>query len=107
MKASFKTLIVAAAMGLSVAPAFAADAAGSAAVAAPAFTTTDTDIGTLLDTPETKALLDKLLPGLSTNDQISMARPMTLRAIQQFAPDKIKTEILDQLDAEFAKLKAK
>jgi hypothetical protein len=32
---------------------------------------------------------------------------MTLRAVQQFAPDKIKSEVLDQIDAELAKLKAK
>jgi hypothetical protein len=77
------------------------------AMAAPAYTTADTDIGTLLDTPETKAILDKLMPGFSSNEQVAQARPMTMRAIQQFAPDQIKTEILDQIDAELAKLPAK
>ncbi len=84
-------------------PAFAADAAPAAA-ATPAYSTADTDIGTLIDTPATRVLLDKFLPGLSTNDQIGMARAMTLRAIQPMAGDQIKVESLDQLDAELAKL---
>jgi ABC-type proline/glycine betaine transport system substrate-binding protein len=105
MKMMLKSIVIAAAMGLSATSAIAADAPAPAA--AVAFSTTETDIGTLIDTPETKAILDKLLPGLTTNDQISMARPMTLRAVQQFAPDKIKSEVLDQIDLELAKLKTK
>jgi hypothetical protein len=80
--------------------------AAAPAMAAP-YTTAATDIGTLLDTPETKAILDKLMPGFSTNEQVAMARGMTLRAVQQFAPDKITVEVLDQVDAELAKLPAK
>ncbi len=108
MKTILKATLFAAMIGVSTAPLLAADAAAPAAAApAAAFTTAGTDIGTLLDNAETKAVLDKLLPGLSTNEQIAMARPMTLRAVQQFAPDKITTEVLDQVDVELAKLKAK
>jgi hypothetical protein len=96
MRTLFKTALIAAALGVA-----------APAVAAPAYTTADTDIGTLLDTPETKAIIDKILPGFSANDQVSMARPMTLRAIQQYAADTITTEKLDQIDAELAKLPAK
>jgi hypothetical protein len=91
-------------LALVSAPAMAADAAAPAAAAAPAFSTADTDIGTLIDTPSTRALLDQFLPGLSTNDQIGMARSMTLRAIQPMAGDKISVESLDKLDAELAKV---
>jgi hypothetical protein len=79
----------------------------ASAMAAPAFTTADTDIGTLLDTPETKAILDKHMPGFSTNEQVAMARPMTLRAIQPMVPDKIKVEMLDMIDADLAALPGK
>jgi hypothetical protein len=96
MRIVLKTTLAALALSLAAVPAMAAT-----------YTTADTDIGTLLDTPETKAILDKLMPGFSTNEQVAMARPMTLRAIQQYAPDKITTEILDQVDAELAKLPAK
>jgi para-nitrobenzyl esterase len=74
------------------------------ALAAPAYSTADTDIGTLIDTPATRAILDKIMPGFASNDQVAMARPMTLRAIQQYAPDQITTAKLDALDAELAKL---
>ena len=73
--------------------------------AASTYSTADTDIGTLLDTPVTRAILDKYMPGFSTNEQVSMARSMTLRTVQQFAPDKIKTEVLDQIDAAFKTLR--
>jgi hypothetical protein len=94
MRKVMTAAVVALALGMT-APAFAGG-----------FTTADTDIGTLLDNPATKAILDKLMPGFSTNEQVQMARPMTLRAVQQFAPNEIKTEVLDQIDAEFTKLPA-
>ncbi len=92
------------ALGTVSAPVLAADAPAAPA-AAVKYSTADTDIGTLLDNAETKAIIDKLMPGFSSNDQVAMARPMTMRAIQQFAPDQIKSETLDAIDAELAKLK--
>ena len=100
------TLALAAfAMSALVSPAVAADPVPAAA-AKPAYTTTDTDIGTLIDTPATRAILDKIMPGFTSNEQVSMARPMTLRAIQQYAPDQITVAKLDAIDAELAKLPA-
>lgn len=96
-------LAAALAVGMVSAPAIAADAAAAPA-ANPLYSTTDTDIGTLLDNPATKAVLDKILPGFSTNEQVAMARGMTLRAIQQFAADQITDERLTAIDAELAKL---
>lgn len=93
---------------LLVAPAGVALAADApAAVAAKAYTTADTPIGTLIDDPASKAVLDKFMPGMSTNPQIDMARSMTLKQIQGFSPDSIKDETLAQIDAELAKLPAK
>jgi hypothetical protein len=81
--------------------------AAAPALAAPAYTTAETDIGTLLDNAETKAILDKHMPGFSTNEQVAMARSFTLRAVQPMAPDQIKVEMLDAIDADLAKLPAK
>lgn len=92
-----------------------APAAPAAAVATPAapapaaapavvYSTADTDIGTLIDKPATRAILDQFLPGLSTDDRIGMARGMTLRAIQPMAGDKISVEALDKIDAALAAL---
>lgn len=97
-------------------PAFAADAPVAAVPAAnapaasapkPALSSTTTDIGTLLDNPATKAVLDKYLPGLSTDSRIDMARAMTLKQVQGYAPDQIKDESLAKVDAELAKIPAK
>jgi hypothetical protein len=71
------------------------------------YSTSTTDIGTLLDDPAARAVLDKHIPGFSTQDQIDMARPMTLRAVQQYAPDKYTDKVLAEIDADLAKLPAK
>jgi hypothetical protein len=90
-------------LATSVAPA-AAHAQSVAVAAAAAYTTSDTDIGTLLDDPAAKAVLDKVLPGFTTNPQIEMARPMTMKSIQQYAADQLTDEKLAAVDAELAKL---
>jgi hypothetical protein len=79
-------------------PAFAADAA---------YSTEATDIGTLLDNPETKAVLVKHIPDMVADAQFEMARPMTLRAIQAYAADKLTDEKLAAIDADLAKIAAK
>jgi len=84
----------------------AAPAAATPAVpATPKYTTADTEIGTLLDDPAARAILDKLVPEMTSNDQIDMARAMTLKSIQAYAPDDLTDELLAKIDAEFAKLK--
>ena len=80
-------------------------AATPAAPATPKYTTADTEIGTLLDDPAARAILDKLVPEMTSNDQIDMARAMTLKSIQAYAPDDLTDELLAKIDAEFAKLK--
>ncbi|MDE2436401.1 MAG: hypothetical protein KGM49_09085 [Sphingomonadales bacterium] len=88
-------------------PAAAADTANVAkpTAVAPKFSTAGTDIGTLLDNPEAKAIVEKHIPGLTTNDQIEMARPMTLKAIQQYAPEQVTDERLAAIDVDLSKLK--
>ena len=94
-------LIATASLSVS-APAFAADAAVVAG-----YTTADTSIGTLLDDPAAKAVLDKIMPEFSSNPQIEMARGMTLKQVQQFAPDKLTDDVLAKVDAELTKVPVK
>jgi len=60
--------------------------AQTAPAAAAKYTTADTDVGTLLD------------------NQIDMARSMTLQSMQNYAPDKLTNETLAKVDAELAKV---
>lgn len=100
-----KLLIAAALAATAVAaPAVAADPA-SAAPAASALSVESTDIGTLIDNPAAKAVIDKHMPGFTDNPQIEMARSMTLKQIQGFAPDQIKDEILIKIDADLKAVK--
>jgi hypothetical protein len=84
--------------------------AGPAALAQAAgahYSSAETDIGTILDDPAARAVVDKHIPGFSSQDQIEMARTMTLKGIQQYAPDKYSDKVLAEIDADFAKLPAK
>jgi acetyl esterase/lipase len=69
------------------------------------YTTADTDVGTILDTPALRAIVDKYIPGFSTRSKIDQARPMTLKVIQQYSPDVVTDKALAQIDAEFANVK--
>lgn len=71
------------------------------------YTTSATEIGALLDDPAARALLDKYIPGMTSDDQVDMGRGMTLKDIQQYSPDEITDKVLANLDAEFAKIPAK
>jgi para-nitrobenzyl esterase len=75
--------------------------------AASGYTVANTDIGTLLDDPAAKAVLDKNIPGFTANPQIDMARSMTLKAVQAYAADKLTDEALAKVDADLAKLPVK
>lgn len=77
-----------------------------AQTAAPAYNVEATDIGTLLDDPAAKAIVDKHLPGFTANDQISMARGMTLKAVQQYAPDMVTDKALAAIQTDLGKLPA-
>lgn len=78
----------------------------TAAAAASAYNVETTDIGTLLDDPAAKAVVDKHLPGFSANEQISMARGMTLKAVQQYSPDTVTDKALAEIQSDLGKLPA-
>lgn len=90
----------------SVAIAAEAGQSAPAAPAATAYNTADTDIGTLLDNPATKAILDKHLPQLTANSQIDLARSMTLKQVQSYASDMVTDDVLARIDADLAKIPA-
>jgi len=99
-----RAILVAAALAataLTAAPAAAADAPK------PAYSTSETSIGELIDNPQTKAIFDKYLPGVSSNEQFDMAKAMTLKQVQAYAPDQFTDETLAKMDAELAKVPAK
>ena len=79
----------------------------SADAAVVAYSSEDTDIGTLIDDPVARAILDKHIPGMTSNPQIEMARSFTLRQIQQFAADQVTDEVLSKIDADFKALASK
>jgi hypothetical protein len=62
--------------------------------AAIGYSTTSTKIGDLLANMGAKAVLDKHFPGMSDDERIAMARGMTLRAVQAFAPTLFTKEAL-------------
>jgi hypothetical protein len=101
-----RLLILAAAALSVVTPALAQTAASPApAHAAHAkLNTTDTELGVLLDNPAAKAIIEKHIPGMTANDQVDMARAMTLKSIQQYAPDDVTDARLAAIDADLAKL---
>lgn len=104
MRASLKAAAFAVAIVFSAGPALAAD---PAAGAKPAYSTENSSIGELIENPETKAIFDKYLPGVSSNEQFEMAKAMTLRQVQSYAPDQFTDEALAKIDADLAKVPAK
>jgi para-nitrobenzyl esterase len=104
-------IMIAAALIASAVPAAAfaqaAPATAPAAAAATGYSVEDTDIGTLLDDPAAKAVVDKHIPGFSTKDQIDMARSMTLKGIQQYAPDMVTDKVLSDIQVDLSKLPVK
>lgn len=69
-----------------------------------AYSTTDTDIGTLLDDPAAAAIVEKHIPGFTANPQTMMARSFTLPALQSFVPHAVTDEVLEKIDADLATL---
>ena len=99
--------LILAAAALSVATPALAQAstdAPSAPAATVKYSTAETDLGTLLDDPAAKAIVEKHIPGLTTNDQVDMARGMTLKAIQQYSPEEVTDARLGAIDTDLAKL---
>ena len=100
-----KPAILIAAMLLS-APAAAQTPPAPPPAAAQHYRTAETTLGTMLDDPAAKAVLVKYLPEMVQSEQIDMARGMTLKQIQPYAPTAVTDKVLGEIDGELAKLPA-
>lgn len=99
-----RSLIVAALLATSMLSAAAVPQTAAAAQAP--YSTAETDLGTLLDDPAARAVLDKHIPKITGSGQIDMARSMTLKGLQQYAPD-LTDAVLAAIDVDLAKLAKK
>lgn len=68
--------------------------------------TLDTTLGTLLDDPKAKAILDQYIPGISINPMVAMVKGMSLNnllAMPQAAQFGLTKEKVEQILAEVNK----
>jgi hypothetical protein len=75
-----------------------------AAMSAGGYSTATTPLGTLIDDPKIRLLVEKALPGLLSQPQIEQARGITLRALRDYAPERISEAALDTLDKDLGAL---
>ncbi len=72
-----------------------------------AYSVATTQVGTLLDDPRTKAILERMIPAVYANEMFqTMGRTQTLRSIQQYEPVALSDAVLAAIQAEFDKLAA-
>lgn len=64
----------------------------------------DTKLGDLLDNEQTKAVLEKHMPGISTHPQIGMGRGFALSMVAKFSGGLITEEMLQKVNADLAAL---
>ncbi len=105
-----RIISLAAVLSVTVGAAF-AQAPAPAPVAKPAAQTctkqklsSESLIAEILDNADAKAVLIKHVPVIKDDDQIEMARPMSLRSIQSYAEDLFTDKVLEAIDADLAKL---
>jgi hypothetical protein len=72
--------------------------------ASTSYSTAETKIGDLLADPAARVVMDKYFPGVTGDTRIGLAKNMTFRRVQKFAPEMFTNEALDAADAELAKL---
>ena len=58
----------------------------------------------LLANEKATGVLEKHIPGLTSNPQLEQAMDMSLRAIAPFAPDTFTDEVLEAIDEDLANL---
>jgi hypothetical protein len=68
------------------------------------YSTAESKIGALLADPAARTVLDKYFPGVTGDTRIGLAKNMTFRRVQKFAPEMFTNEALDAADRELAKL---
>jgi hypothetical protein len=79
-------------------------AASPPAAAKPARTAAQIKMDELLDNPKAKAVLAKHAPALAANDQINMARGMSLADVAGYAQSGLTPEIVNAIVADINKL---
>jgi hypothetical protein len=101
-----RRLLLAVAFTMLAAPVALTAAADSAATAPEPerYSTADTDIGTLLDDPAARAILDKYIPAFSKSPRNDMIRSASLKSIQGYALQVLTDKVLADIDAELVKL---
>lgn len=90
--------------GVDLTPVAPVVAAAEPKVGTAGLSTAKTKIGDLLKNDDARAVLDKHFPGMTSDKRIAMAKGMTLRAVQKFAPGQFTTEALDAVDQDLAQI---
>jgi para-nitrobenzyl esterase len=78
----------------------------AAAKASGKYNSLTTPIGTLLDDPAARAVLEKHIPDLIGNSQIATARGITLSELGAFLPQRLTSGVLNAIDAELPAIPA-
>ena len=60
--------------------------------------TFDSPTGDVIDDPRGKAILDELIPGMTTNPSIALGRPIPLRAIMSFPQNGFSPELQAEVE---------
>lgn len=77
------------------------------ALDASSYSSARTQIGTLLDDPAARAVLQKYLPDVVSSQRMDIVRPMTLKVLQEHAGGRVTDAVLAKIDAELAALPPK
>lgn len=64
----------------------------------------ESKLGDILANPQGKAVLEKHLPGISTNPQMAMGKGMSLKVIAPMAGGKITPAMLKAIDEDLKKI---
>lgn len=97
-----KFVLLAAAMMLAPLAGSAASADAPARSPTASYSSNNTDLGTLLDNPATKAVLMKYIPMIISSPQVDRARSMTLKQLQSYAADQLPDATLASIDGALA-----
>lgn len=65
---------------------------------------TESKLGDLLDNEQTKAILEKHLPGISTHPQIGMGKGFPLTVVANFSGGLITPDLLEKVNADLKAL---
>lgn len=70
----------------------------------PRFDLETTTLGTLLDDPDARAIIDELLPDLPDHPMVGFAKGMPAGTVLKLADGQIPTDVVEQLTARIGAL---